>query len=1051
MDKYEFNLKVEQLNKLVKSGDYKAAMRITDTIDWSRVHNAGLLTTVSEVYEKNDEYKEAREVLLLAYDRAPVGKRALYRLTMLAIKEGDIAEAEAYYREYIEISPQDSRKYLMEYHIAVAKGEDIHKKIRILEKYSDIEKMDEQWKYELAQLYAQAGRIDDCIKTCDEIMLLFGVGEYVEKAAALKESTGCPLSSKQQEQVDNKEFYEDRLNSLVKQYESENYPNLNLDDMSAYKPREEKRTTISLIDEEESPNEDASINTELFPKTVGVNEIRISETTFKGENVNPEFEIELKRAIAITNENLNKMKTEGDHASMREIDEEVRAHMERVERIKQGRFNAPPVVGERRKSRISNHFDSMGLPKTHGSRDEREGMDKVQNTWIRDEEERKSSDNDDTSEDSHIAEPVLEDTVTKSEQTKDSENIKEQVEELGKAHVDEAVVDESDIKEEKNDKIDLININANKSDVLQSNTDQSDEDDDFIEEIPDEPPVENITVTETASTKVLENYVPEKKNPIFDKDDLINSYFDDEIDMGVPTVSSVMAKRKEQKDVVQSSIKSETTMEVVDDEEIYYTKEERTFVTKVKKGEEPEEIFIEPEYKEVEAEDEGTVMIEETDIQEDTTEETDIQGEEKKGTEEIAESDSPEDEEEGDTVVIEESVEEAANDDSREVDLPVHGKVMKAKAPKSREPKEYLMRRPGSIMVEGITGQKALENAIEVLREVNELTKIKHTVLKIKAKSLNAKGVMNSIDKIKGKDLIIVDAGYLDDNTIAELIEFIRDGKETVVFADTIEGIANLIEANDLLHGMSLVMREEEVPVKRKNIVANIELKDKAKEPEKEESKEAQEKAVEEGDTEKEPQSTEELSDLEIIANILKKEYGEDFQFEMQEIGSSDSITLHENNKPESDVKEEEKEAIKIEPVISQTVKEEDKEVEKAEIPDEEPDQIEEKEEADIADEEEDGEDNAPMDVDDFINYALSYAKEIECVLYNKAKYAVEERADYMKEDKTPLTRKNARNLIDHAADLAERPGVVKAIFGFMNPKYDKEGRLILREEHFRI
>ena len=1018
MDKYEFNLKVEQLNKLVKSGDYKAAMRITDTIDWSRVHNAGLLTTVSEVYEKNDEYKEAREVLLLAYDRAPVGKRALYRLTMLAIKEGDIAEAEAYYREYIEISPQDSRKYLMEYHIAVAKGEDIHKKIRILEKYSDIEKMDEQWKYELAQLYAQAGRIDDCIKACDEIMLLFGVGEYVEKAAALKESTGCPLSSKQQEQVDNKEFYEDRLNSLAKQYESENYPNLNLDDMSAYKPKEEKRTTISLIDEEESPNEDASINTELFPKPVGVNEIRISETTFKGENVNPEFEIELKRAIAITNENLNKMKTEGDHASMREIDEEVRAHMERVERIKQGRFNAPPVVGERRKSRISNHFDSMGLPKTHGSRDEREGMDKVQNTWISDEEERKSSDNDDTSEESHITEPVLEDTVSKAEQTEDSENIKEQVD--------------------------------------QSNTSQSDEDDDFIEEIPDEPPVENITVTQTASTKVLENYVPEKKNPIFDKDDLINSYFDDEIDMGVPTVSSVMAKRKEQKDVVQSSIKSETTMEVVDDEEIYYTKEERTFVTKVKKGEEPEEIFIEPEYKEVEAEDEGTVMIEETDIQEDTTEETDIQGEAEQETEEIAEADSPEDDEEGDTVVIEESVEEAANDESREVDLPVHGKVMKAKAPKSREPKEYLMRRPGSIMVEGITEQKALENAIEVLREVNELTKIKHTVLKIKAKSLNAKGVMNSIDKIKGKDLIIVEAGYLDDNTIAEIIEFIKDGKETVVFADTIEGIANLIEANDLLHGMSLVMREEEVPVKRKNIVANIELKDKAKEPEKEESKEEQEKAVEEADTEEEPQSTEELSDLEIIANILKKEYGEDFQFEMQEITSSDSITFHADNKPEADVKEEEKETIKIEPVISQPVKKEDredKEVEKAETTNEEPDQIEEKEdeEAYTADEEEDGEDNAPMDVDDFINYALSYAKEIECVLYNKAKYAVEERADYMKEDKTPLTRKNARNLIDHAADLAERPGVVKAIFGFMNPKYDKEGRLILREEHFRI
>ena len=194
MDKYEFNLKVEQLNKLVKSGDYKAAMRITDTIDWRRVHKADLLATVSEVYEKNNEYKEAREILLLSYDRAPVGKRVLYKLAMLAIKEGDISEAQEYYKEYTEISPQDSRKYLMEYHIANAKGEGIDKKIRILEKYNDIEKMDEEWKFELAQLYAKAGRIEDCIKTCDEIMLLFGVGEYVDKAAELKESTGCPLS-----------------------------------------------------------------------------------------------------------------------------------------------------------------------------------------------------------------------------------------------------------------------------------------------------------------------------------------------------------------------------------------------------------------------------------------------------------------------------------------------------------------------------------------------------------------------------------------------------------------------------------------------------------------------------------------------------------------------------------------------------------------------------------------------------------------------------------------------------------------------------------------
>jgi hypothetical protein len=227
-------------------------MRITDTIDWRRVHKADLLATVSEVYEKNNEYKEAREILLLSYDRAPVGKRVLYKLAMLAIKEGDISEAQEYYKEYTEISPQDSRKYLMEYHIANAKGEGIDKKIRILEKYNDIEKMDEEWKFELAQLYAKAGRIEDCIKTCDEIMLLFSVGEYVDKAAALKASTGCPLSSKQLDMVENKEYYEERLNTLAEKYESgdrENYPSLNLDDISAYTPRENKKTTISLGNE----------------------------------------------------------------------------------------------------------------------------------------------------------------------------------------------------------------------------------------------------------------------------------------------------------------------------------------------------------------------------------------------------------------------------------------------------------------------------------------------------------------------------------------------------------------------------------------------------------------------------------------------------------------------------------------------------------------------------------------------------------------------------------------------------------------------------------
>ncbi len=1030
MDKYEFNLKVEQLNKLVKSGDYKAAMRITDTIDWRRVHKADLLATVSEVYEKNNEYKEAREILLLSYDRAPVGKRVLYKLVMLAIKEGDISEAQEYYKEYTEISPQDSRKYLMEYHIANAKGEGIDKKIRILEKYNDIEKTDEEWKFELAQLYAKAGRIEDCIRTCDEIMLLFGVGEYVDKAAALKESTGCPLSSKQLDMVENKEYYEERLNTLAEKYESgdrENYPSLNLDDMSAYKPRENKKTTISLGNEKADVSDSAPISTELFPRNTGANETRISETTFKGESVNPEFELELKRSIAIAKANLDEMSRNKNTSSMEEIDEEVRARMEKVERVKHSRFVTPPVMAERRKSRISNHFDSMGLPKTHISRAEHEDMEIEPNILISDEVESKTFEEPSNELVAEKIYPNVNDSMERAEvEYEDDFEDVPTISGIGQENVASKDIPES-----------------NEVEIKEDNTE----------------PQKNITVTQTASTKVLENYVPEKKVPIFDNDDLINSYFDEEVETGVPTVSGVIAQRKEQKDVVQSSVKSESKMEVIDDEEVYYTKEERTFVTKVKKGETPSEIVIEPEITEiVEDVEEPTVTVEEVDDNivdegnndvetqdvETHNEPTDKPVAKIESLKPLAESEpkevkrvikeniaEPKEQKEDKTVVIEESVEEVP--DENETDLSVHGKVMKARAPKQREPKEFLMRRPGSIVVEGITAQKALENAIEVLKEVNTLTKIKRSVLKIGALSLNSRGVKNSYEKIKGKDLIIVEAGELDEGTIAELIDFIKDGKETVVFSDTIEGIESLLASNDLLYGMSLVLREEEVPVKKKNIVANIVIKER--ESEKAKKVENEEDIItKKVETEVEANVEHKQSDFDKVERILRQIYNdEDVKFDIRELSSEDTISVYS---PKKEEKEELPEAKEIKPL-------EDKKEPVYDIQKEEEDKDESVTEVQII-----TPDSRPMALNEFILYAADYIKEIECVLEGKTMEAIEERADYMLEDGTPLNKKNARSLIDHAADMAEKAGIFKSIF---KPKYDKEGRLILREEHFKI
>lgn len=216
MDKYEFNIKVEQIKKLVNRGDYATAMKIADSIDWHRVRNASLLSMIAQVYEKNEEYQEAKEILLIAFERAPVGKRLLYKLTELALKEGSVAEAEAYYREFCELAQEDPRQYLLRYLILKAKNAPIEQLMRSLEMYTSTE-VDEKWMYELAELYHKAGLEDKCVATCDTIMLLFGLGKYVDKAMDLKLEY-APLNKYQMDLVENRDKYEAKLRAVEEEY-----------------------------------------------------------------------------------------------------------------------------------------------------------------------------------------------------------------------------------------------------------------------------------------------------------------------------------------------------------------------------------------------------------------------------------------------------------------------------------------------------------------------------------------------------------------------------------------------------------------------------------------------------------------------------------------------------------------------------------------------------------------------------------------------------------------------------------------------------------------
>ncbi|SFG83225.1 tetratricopeptide repeat protein [Oribacterium sp. WCC10] len=216
MDKYEFNIKAEQMRKMADQGDYKTAMQIADTIDWRRVRNANLLASVAEIYEFNKEYEEAKDILLLAFERAPVGKRFLYKLSEISVKSGNIQDAQEYYREFCEMNPDDSRQYLLRYMILKSKGASAEQLVSPLEEYTSVD-VDEKWLYELAKLYSDAGYEEECIKTCDKVMLLFGLGQYVDKAMELKKKY-CQLSEQQLDLVENRNKYEENTQIVSEEY-----------------------------------------------------------------------------------------------------------------------------------------------------------------------------------------------------------------------------------------------------------------------------------------------------------------------------------------------------------------------------------------------------------------------------------------------------------------------------------------------------------------------------------------------------------------------------------------------------------------------------------------------------------------------------------------------------------------------------------------------------------------------------------------------------------------------------------------------------------------
>lgn len=202
MDKYEYRIKAEQIRKLAEQEDYVSAMKIANTIDWNRVRSIPMLCLIGEIYEKNNMLEESRDVMLIAYDRHPYGRMIIYTLAELSIRLEDYIDAVEYYKEFVQVAPRDTGRYILQYKLYEAQEVGLKERIAVLEEFKRHEYV-EKWAFELAYLYHRAGMSEQCVAECDELILWFSEGKYVEKAMELK-MLYQPLTEEQQKKYDSR-------------------------------------------------------------------------------------------------------------------------------------------------------------------------------------------------------------------------------------------------------------------------------------------------------------------------------------------------------------------------------------------------------------------------------------------------------------------------------------------------------------------------------------------------------------------------------------------------------------------------------------------------------------------------------------------------------------------------------------------------------------------------------------------------------------------------------------------------------------------------------
>ena len=804
MDKYEFNIKVEQIKKMVSRGDYETAMKIADTIDWRRVRNVNILSMVATIYEKNEEYQEAKDILLLAFERAPIGKRLLFKLAELAIKEGSLQEAEDYYREFCDLAPDDPRQYILRYLILGAKGAPAEQLIHTLEQYCNIE-LDEKWIYELAELYAEAG-MGELIMTCDKIMLMFGLGKYVEKAMELKIQF-APLTKYQMDLVENRDKYEARLKAVEQEYRAGKRP-------ADYEPVSDRKTEVS-------------------PQSYMARQ----EAAFAAE---PEAEY-----------------TEDGYPE---------------DGYAQGGYQEDgyPEGGYQENGYAKDEYPEEGYTEG-GYQSDRYGQNGYQNDSYTD----AGYPEDDYSEHDYEKSGYRSETYQEDSYADEdgSEEAYGQQGYYGNEYPDQDTAAEEPYEDE--------GVHAQVT-IEPEDSDEGEE-----------------PVKETQS-----QWMPDKPRILSDE--------------------AVRARMHEAE--VQANLA-----------------------------------------KEMSRMSDGRHRPETTSAQ--TRVLTDIKD-----------------------LGRESSVQESHH-----------------------------------FMIEAEYSSSGLDQAIELLKEIHKETGAKNQAAKITGEKLNSKGVFAIADKLTGKDLIIEQAGAMEESTLQELNQLMaRD--ETGMNVVLIDVAGNLARIHKVYPGLA----------KRFEYVGKM-------------GPEEVVYAAPEGDDRPvrpvQPRKAEEAA----VPRKVRRQTEEPAVNKVQPVPEPAAPRSQPKPEPDQrpDTEHKSETGQKPKPVRKKVEETRPDPVVRKEEPKEVPVKTAENPAVLPQPDEPDYDDQQEMDIDEFAQYACQYASDIDCSISGKSMLALYERIEIMEEDGVPLTKVNAEDLIEEAADKAENPSFIKRITGIFSSKYDRDCLLILKEEHF--